>query len=479
MNAVRHHCQLAAVIAILGSATVCLSACSRAPQSLKAPNMTSLSPDLQQLFNHTKTVCFSHFVVEVPATATLVYGPAAVDSPIAYFPGEAERLQQHVDAKLIEVEKHRDYLEKGSEFLGTESVFGKVIDGAIPGQKLVFGSVDHATHSIYSFIPIGKDLFIQSADGAISKEAEVKNLNTVASHLRQRADGDVPGEPGTCIDGGFVSWQPEFEQVTLGIRLKEFPDVHFSIDVVKNQKYLSQSSALDARLKGAESEGGNWFNRVTFFRRGPRQLGDWKGFEALALKPAQGNEKETHEFHFISLGEPNAPLLPRLDVQLDTGASGHLKGVVSPTLSNEDAVALWDKLTGSIRVRTLDGKKKISGESPKTALSSLVATGAVCPQTGWWQCVEGDSIEGGRRHHFVAGAPMPYAILLGEPNFWQKVTGDRPRHSTATVWRLVDYDSEPAAPSPTADEAAQLAAIATTPPLPVADSTKNEPPSIS
>jgi hypothetical protein len=414
--------------------------------------MSSLSPDLQQLFEHTKTVCFSHFVVEVPATATLVYGPAAVESPIAYFPGEADNLQRHVDAKLVEVEKHREYLEKGSEFLGIESLFGKVIDGAMPGQKLLFGSTDHATHSIYSFIPIGKHLFVQSADGAISKDAEIRNLNTVATHLRLRTDGDIPDEPGTCIDGGFVSWQPEFEQVTLGIRLKEHPDVHFSIDVVKNQKYLSQSSDLNARLKEAESEGGSWFSRVTFFRRGPRQVGDWKGFEALALKPAQDNEKETHEFHFVSLGVPNAPLQPRLDIQFDTGASGHHKGAVKPSLSNEDAVALWDKLTGSIRVRTLGGKKSTSARSSKAPLASLVSTGAPCPQTGWWQCVEGESVEGGRPRHFAAGESMPHAVLLGEPNLWQKLTGNQPRHTRATVWKLVHYDTEPSAPSPIGEE---------------------------
>jgi hypothetical protein len=458
-------------------AMVFLNACGSA-ESITKPNMATLSLRLQSLFAKTRTVCFGHFIVEIPATAIVVYGPAWVNSPIVFFPGEADKVAQHVAANLVEVEKHRDYLEKGSEFLGTESVFGKVIDGAMPGQKLVFGSTDHATHSIYSFIPIGKDLFVQSADGAISKDAEIKNLNTVASHLRQRTDGDIPEEPGTCIDGGFVSWQPEFEQVTLGIRLKEYPDVHFSIDVVKNQKYLSQSSDLDARLKGAESEGGNWFTRVTFFRRGPRQLGDWKGFEALALKPAQENEKETHEFHFISLGAPNAPLQPRLDIQLDTGASGHHKGAVRPSLSNEDAVALWDKLTGSIRVRALGGKKSSSAESPKAPLASLVSTGGVCPQTGWWQCVEGESIEGGRRRHFAAGESMPHAVLLGEPNLWQKLTGNQPRHTRATVWKLVDNGAEPAAPSPIADEASPLATLAPAPPLPEVDATKAASPSI-
>jgi hypothetical protein len=30
-----------------------------------------------------------------------------------------------------------------------------------------------------------------------------------------------------------VTWQPEFEKATIGIRLKEFPDVHFSVEAKK------------------------------------------------------------------------------------------------------------------------------------------------------------------------------------------------------------------------------------------------------
>ena len=460
-------------------AVLCLSACDRPPHSLKSPNMTALSPRLSPLFEKTKIVCFGHFVVEVPATATVVYGPAWVDAPIVYFPGEADKMAQHVAANLAAVEKHRDYLREGSEFLSKESMFGKVIDGAVLGQKLVFGSLDHATYSIHSIIPIGNDLFVQHAKSAIHKNDEIKKLNTVASHLRQRAPDEVPSEAGTCIDGGLVAWQPEFEKVTVGIRLKEFPDVHFSIEVLKNQNYLPELSDLETRLKSAEKDESSWYSRVTFFRRGPRQIGDWKGQEALALKPAQESTKESHEFHFVSLGAPNAPLQPELNIQLDTGANGKHTGAVKPSLSNEEAIALWDKLTGTIRVRSLGGKKSSSAESPKSPLATLVATGDACPQTGWWQCAEGDSIEGGRRRQFQAGEAMPHAVLLGVPNLWQKVTGDRPRHMSSTVWTLVDYGTEHALPSPIGNDSSTLVNLALTPEASLAAEAKEKKPDIA
>jgi hypothetical protein len=459
------------------AAALCLSACDSTPASLKRPNMTALSPRLQSLFQETKTLCFSHFTVEIPATATVVFGPAEVEAPITYYPGQALKVTHMVAEQLIEIEKDRKFLS--NEDVVKLPMFGKTIDGAVPGQKLVFGSKNQVGYSVSSYIPVGGSLFVQRLNGVYPDDDAFKTFNTVATQLRVRDAGEIPSEAGTCIDGGFLPLPLKFEKVTLGVRLKEFPDVHFSVEVHKNQDRLPESTDLESRLKGAEEDGGNWYSRITFFRRGPRQLGDWKGTEALALKPAQENVKESHEFHFISLGAPNAPLQPQLDVQLDTGASGYHMGAVKPSLSNEEAVALWDKLTNSIRVRPLGGNKKSSAESHKAPPASLVNTGGICPQSGWWQCVEGESIEGGRRRHFAAGEAMPHAVLLGEPNLWQKLTGNQPRHTRATVWKLVGYDTESAAPMPIADESSPLAAITPVSPLPEVDAKKAAPPSTS
>jgi hypothetical protein len=426
---------------ILSGAALCLNAYDRTPQSLKRLNMTALPPRLQPLFEKTKTVCFGHFVVEVPATAIVVYGPADVDFPIEYYPDEGDKVAQHVEAQLVEVEKDRDYLRKGSEFIGKDSLFGKVIDGVMPGQKLVFGSKDHVFYSIDSFIPVGKDLFVQHASSAISKHDSITSLNTAAKLLRLRAENEVPADPGACIAGGFVAWRPEFERASLGVRLKEFPDVHFSVEVSKNQDYLVESSALEPLLNRAEKDGGSWYSRIKFFRRGPRQLGNWNGFEALARKPAQEKSTESHEFAFVSLGALRDSLQPELNIKLDTGVKGDQTASVKPSLTDEEAVALWDKLTTSIRVRpTGDSAKHSSAAPPKTPLGEFVDTGSACPQAGWWQCSDNGEVAGGRRRHFVADEPMPHAVLLGKPNVLQKLTGQRPTHQIATTWQLVAYD---------------------------------------
>ena len=402
--------------------------------------MVDLSPRFQQLFEKTKTVCFGHFQLEVPSTATVVFGPTDVDFPIEYLPGEANETGSHVAAQLVEVEKERRFLDKDDVVKLAQ--FGKVIDGVMPGQKLVFGSKDHVFYSIDSFIPVGKDLFVQHAASAIVTDESIKSLNTAASLLRLRAENEVSTEPGMCIEGGFVAWQPEFERASIGVRLKEFPDVHFSVEVSKNQAYLIESSALEPRLDRAAKDGGNWYSRVKFFRRGPRQLGNWNGFEALARKPAQEGTTESHEFAFVSLGAIHDSLLPQLDIKLDTGVKDNRTASVKPSLTDEEAVALWDKLITSIRVRpTGDAAKTGTATPPKTPLGAYIDSGSECPQTGWWRCSDSGEVVGGRRRHFVAGEVMPTVVVLGQPDVWQRITGQRPNHEIPTVWELLEYDA--------------------------------------
>lgn len=439
-----------ALVVIVFGIALCLNACDHTPESLKRPNMTALSPRLQPLFEKTKVVCFGRFALDIPATATVVFGPTNIDWPIDHYPGEGGKVVQHVTNWLAEVEKERRFLDEDD--LAKFSMFGKVVDGGIAGQKLVFGSKDHATYTIDSFIPVGDDLFVQHASRVVAKDEEIAVLNTVARKLRLRAENEVPAEPGACIEGGFVAWQPEYEQASLGVRLKEFPDAHFSIEVIKNQKYLIESSALEPRLARAEKDGGNWYSRVKFFRRGTRDLGNWKGFEALARKPAQKDSTEAHQFAFVSLGAVHDPLQPRLDIQLDTGVKDDQTASVQPSLTDEEAVALWDKLTSSIRVRpTGDAARQSSAPLPKSPLGTFVDTGSTCPQTGWWQCSDHGNIAGGRRRHFVSAELMPYAALLGKPSGWQMLKGQRPTHQIATTWQLVAYDPTPAIADPEAN----------------------------
>ena len=71
----------------------------------------------------------------------------------------------------------------------------------------------------------------------------------------------------------------------------------------------------------------------------------------------------------------------------------------------------------------------------------MQATGRICPQSGWWQCAEEAlPVKGSRKQFFRQGEVMPRVILLGEPSMLDRLKGRQPEYSTATVWKLMEYE---------------------------------------
>ena len=439
-----------ALLTVVLIIAICLDACNQSSNSFNRSDMTPLSPRLNALFGKTKTVCFGRFAIDIPATASIFFGPTEAETQLEFYPREASNIAHRIAQEIKRVESDREFLTEDD--IVRLPMFGKVIEGAAPGQKLIFGSKDQAGYSMYSFFPVGEHLYVQELDGGVLDEEGVEDakkfFNAIATNLRLRTNDEVPEEPGLCVEGGFIPLSLQYEKVTLGVRLLEFPDVHFSIEAHKNQEHLQEFSDLETLLDRAEEsakkEGfGAEYARIETFRRGPRELGVWKGFEILARKPPFKKDTDAHEFRFRSLGAVNDAYHPELDVQLDTGVKNNSKAAIKPSLTDDEAVALWDRLIKSIRVRTPADSKARSGIGTKAALGSAIASGEICPETGWWQCTAPGPVEGERRKHIAAGETLPYVIGLGEPTLWQKLKGEQPKYKASAMWQLVEYDATP------------------------------------
>ena len=416
-------------------------------RSLQGQTMTSLSPRLQAVFASTKSICFGRFVIDVPFSATVAFGPSEVEARMTHIPNGAESTTRRLAQLLKDVETDREFLR--DEDFKRMPLFGKVLEGAVPGQKIVFGSRDHATYSIHSLIPLEKELFIHHVDSALPTESEVErlvgNFNRIASNLKLRDVNEIPSEQGVCIEGGFVPLDLKRERVTLGIRLREFPDVHFSVSAHKNLDRLRESSDLENLFKKgrqrAEQEGqGALHARIQMLRQGRRQLRDWNGYELLLRMPVYEGHTAAHEFRFHSLGTANDALKPQLDVQLDTGVGNNHKAAVKPSLLDEEAIGYWEVMIGSIRVRQPSDSRRNDASIRKTPIGHLSPSGALCTETGWWQCNESGSAKNTAQQHFSVGEVFPNAMLFAKANLWQKIMGEQPLLERATVWKLMTYE---------------------------------------
>ncbi|WP_342119194.1 T6SS immunity protein Tli4 family protein [Pseudoduganella sp. OTU4001] len=326
--------------------------------------MLSKENRLSNVFSKTKKVCIGRFIVDIPETAEVVYGPARVPVEISRRPSEGANLHAAIEEAVRAVEERR-WLALG-ELKSKSSLLGTVMEGIGPNQKLVFsiGRGDTAAYNIQSFVSAGNDLFLQEYEAYGKEDAyeAVRKAKEIASLLRYRSEEDIPAEDGICIDGAFLGEPANYmvEAVSLGIRLKEFDDVHMSIQMTKKDIRI-ESDALEPRIRAAEKDAikgghGHWYKRIKFLREGPRRIGGWDGFEIAARKPSQTHEEESHEFAYMSQGEPKNPFLPVLDVQLHTGVHDNKIGGTLPSISDDEAIYLWDKVLGSIRPRLVHDK---------------------------------------------------------------------------------------------------------------------------
>jgi hypothetical protein len=282
----------------------------------------------------------------------------------------------------------------------------------------------------------------------LHQDYDAEDFSSIASHLRLRKEDEIPAESGSCIEGGFIPIALEYERVRLGVRLKEFPDVHLSIDAHKNLDRLDEFARLELMLEQgaalAKQDGlEDVYARIKTIRRGARQLGPWSGYEMVARKPAYREDTEAHEFRYQSLGAVHDPLQPRLDLRLDSGVKKNRTSRAKPSLTDEEAVALWDKLIGTIRVRKSSDATPGSTAAARLSLGTRVASGGLCTQQGWWQCTELGNVDGEKRRHFAAGEVMPHAIVFGKPTLWDRFFGVQIRRTTATTWELMDYGDVP------------------------------------
>ncbi len=420
-----------------------IGGCNRHVRLGSDDTMQKTLPRIEKLFEETKVICFGRMLIRVPSASTVVFGWTEVDSSIEYAKGYSKRIDELVDSSLIEVEKERIFMRE-SDYKRLP-LYGSILDGAVPGQKIVIGSKDRVGYSAESFIPIEDDLFVQSFVSLMPKEDIVSRLNLVASKLRLRSIQEIPSEEGICIEGGFVPSQYQYERTRIGIRLKEFPDVHLSVEAHKNLMYLPEGNS-PRLLRESASQHANAaglapvFARIEVLRDQVRQLSAWKGEEFAARTPSYKKSKSVHEFRFHSMGSIDDPFHPELDIRLDSGVEGNVKAKVEPSITDEEALALWDKILPTIRLRQASDATSTTLSTPKTPLGSVSNTGETCPRSGWWECLETGRMDADRHRHFTEGEEFPPALVTGYVSLWRFLIGDADRIA-AVKWKLVEYDN--------------------------------------
>jgi hypothetical protein len=320
------------------------------------PEPVKLSPRLKALFEKTKILCFGRYAIEVPQEARLDWGGASFPSKVEIVLGDLEKAKAHADERIKKVKWEHDTAE--ITFGGP----GPINDSwQIRYFEDKYAKEDNSLF-VYTYISKGNLTFV--VGDAIEKgESESRVLArqlSKAKSLRLRAAEEIPAEPGFCIEHGFMlgNQYDDQEMVNAGIYLPSLPDVTFSIssnkdayaDIDKAEFERTERNKLSllTRIKSAQEIQGVLYPKRDVLREGKRNVHHWKGEESLIRRP-----DGTHDFEWAFVGTPRDVANPsEFHAAMFTKVADNMVGAAKKaSVSDDEAVALWDKLLSGMKFR--------------------------------------------------------------------------------------------------------------------------------
>ena len=328
------------------------------------PENFKLSKRLETLFLKTRIVCFGRYALEVPQEAQLISGGTTILSEIKTIPGGITEKNERLEEEIERIKKSdptseiiyngKGPIENSWQLQYYDGKFSKEDD------RLIFKT----------YIIKGNYIFI--LDGSTRKGETIAdsigNQMVRANNLRLRDENEVPKEPGYCVKNGFMSDNNynDQEMADAGLYFPSFPDVTFSITSNKDAYGDYPPAEYDAKVRGelsllariqrAKDQQGKNYPARTLLREGKRDVQHWHGEESL-IRRTDG----VHDFEWTLVGTPRDIAYPAvLEASMYTKVAHNMVGAAeAASLTDEEAIALWDKLLSGLKFRV-----KVPGAPP-------------------------------------------------------------------------------------------------------------------
>lgn len=188
-------------------------------------------------------------------------------------------------------------------------------------------------------------------------QEKIDNLLKAYGRVRGRKDDEIPTDQGDCIANGFVAGPPSDQQaIDVPYHLQGSPDVYFDFNhtttVRERDTLLERTAKVEQEMQGSGTQ---------TIRKGKRDLNGLPYEEWLMRGPTpdrvpgtmcmlHGNETASDPAKpFVELRLFNGFRIPAPERSLEEQAQ--LKDLEKATLTEAQAVALWDKVTATLRIR--------------------------------------------------------------------------------------------------------------------------------
>jgi hypothetical protein len=179
-------------------------------------------------------------------------------------------------------------------------------------------------------------------------EEDLSPQTKVASQFERWSFDQLPTKPGFCLGEAFVA-EPLSEEgnefVMMYIGMEAYPDLAIAISTWANIRL--EAPLLERDKKNSVRQ--TYASRFKDLGTGPRTINGIKGGQ-LADEVAEFNGTRAFSFQWESAMDKKSVLRPRILLELDTG-KGRPGNPVNSSLSRAEVLALWRKISSSIRDR--------------------------------------------------------------------------------------------------------------------------------
>lgn len=183
----------------------------------------------------------------------------------------------------------------------------------------------------------------------------IEDLPKLLEKLVPNRGNRAPTGPGFCVHNAWVRdplTADQNERLMMNVKFPTHPDIVLRMDVMAGA--TPQGQGLLERIAGAYERGSYAEKkRVIRLRAAPRTIDGLAG-EEVVDQFDKLNNIFVHHFLWEVAGVADNVLIPSISFTMETGHA--VSGSSPPLLSQEAAVALWDKITSSIRLHSRPGR---------------------------------------------------------------------------------------------------------------------------
>ena len=339
--------------------------------------------------NHLRTLCFGRVLIDVPEESLIDKSWETFVPPVGRFYVDARNITEdefrqrmalietglqnkennaHTPLFISAVTPQEDPLARIIVQRTEQGSFGKTLAEEssvyVLTYRLIGGNLFHIKQEIYAEYSSARHDFLPFSQSKLDQS--LRDGYALLARIQPLADGQIPTQPGYCVDHGFI---PDFnESVSTGMsfRLKEYPGFWFSMEdsdgrvdsaeatSAEAPSPAEQSQAADrlpARMKNLESAMGLVKLTVDIKKLvplGPKTIGPYAGQTMLWRNSLPDHARDL----FGEWEYPGSPSNPYLHIQFDDSSVNPETGQrYAKEMPEQDVTALWFRMLESLRPR--------------------------------------------------------------------------------------------------------------------------------